>query len=102
MACSNFGISQRLDFSQTKDWTLDGTANLSRYDAGEKAAMDWLTNAPYGVIAEAVGGSYGPAARMGVPGDLLVILTYCSVSDEEVRGFHAKVVRVTAQNKLRR
>jgi uncharacterized membrane protein len=59
-----FGISQRVDFSQTQNWTLDGTANLARYDAGEKAAMDWLSAAPYGVIAEAVGGSYGPAARM--------------------------------------
>jgi aspartate 1-decarboxylase len=44
----------------------------------------------------------GPAARMGVPGDLLIVLSYCAVSDEEARGFRAKVVRVTAQNRLRR
>jgi aspartate 1-decarboxylase len=59
----------------------------------------------YAIEAEAGSGTVmlnGPAARAGVPGDLLVILTYCSVSDEEARRFHAKVVRVTAQNRLRR
>lgn len=59
----------------------------------------------YAIEAEAGSGTVmlnGPAARAGVPGDLLVILTYCAVSDEEARGFHAKVVRVTAQNRLRR
>ena len=59
----------------------------------------------YAIEAEAGSGTVmlnGPAARMGVPGDLLVILAYCAVSDEEAREFHAKVVRVTAQNRLRR
>lgn len=59
----------------------------------------------YAIEAEAGSGTVmlnGPAARMGVPGDLLVVLTYCALSDEQARTFHAKVVRVTAQNRLRR
>ena len=59
----------------------------------------------YAIQAEAGSGTVmlnGPAARMGVPGDLLVVLTYCAVSDEEARAFRPKVVRVTAQNRLRK
>ncbi len=59
----------------------------------------------YAIEAEAGSGTImlnGPAARMGVPGDLLIILTYCAVSEEEARAFRAKVVRVTTQNRLRR
>jgi hypothetical protein len=69
-----FGLSQRLDFSRASEWTLDGTASLARYDAGEKGAMDWLAQAPYGTIVEAVGGSYGPAARMATHSGLPNVL----------------------------
>jgi len=59
----------------------------------------------YAIEAEAGSGTVmlnGPAARMGVPGDLLIVLTYCAVSDDEARAFQPKVVRVTSQNRLRR
>ncbi len=56
-----FGIAQRLDFNKVSEWTLDGTINLVRYDPDEKAAMTWLSNAPYGILVEAVQGSYSPA-----------------------------------------
>jgi len=59
----------------------------------------------YAIEADAGSGTVmlnGPAARMGVPGDLLVILTYCAVADEEARTLQPKVVRVTSQNRLRR
>jgi aspartate 1-decarboxylase len=59
----------------------------------------------YAIEAEAGSGTVmlnGPAARAGLPGDLLVVLTYCSVSDEEARQLQSKVVRVTSQNRLRR
>ena len=58
----------------------------------------------YAIEAEAGSGTVmlnGPAARMGVPGDLLVVLTYCSVSDEEARSIRPKIVRVTPENRLR-
>ncbi len=41
----------------------------------------------------------GPAARLGVPGDLLVILTYCAVPDDQARSIRPKVVRVTPENR---
>ena len=69
-----FGIAQRLDFRTTADWTLDGTENLARFDPDEKGAMNWLSSAPYGVVVEAVGGSYGPAARMATHSGLPTVL----------------------------
>jgi aspartate 1-decarboxylase len=44
----------------------------------------------------------GPAARLGLPGDLIVVLAYCSVSDEEARKLKPTVVRVDAKNRLLR
>ena len=69
-----FGIIQRLDFSKTAEWTLDGTESLARFDPDEKGAMNWLTSAPYGIVTEAVGGSYGPAARMAAHAGLPTVL----------------------------
>jgi aspartate 1-decarboxylase len=43
----------------------------------------------------------GPAARLGVPGDRIIILSYCAVSDEEARSLRPKVVRVDARNRKR-
>ncbi|RME08221.1 MAG: hypothetical protein D6803_01785, partial [Anaerolineae bacterium] len=45
-------------------WTLDGAAYLARFNPDEYAAMEWLAEAPLGVVAEAVGGSYSGFARM--------------------------------------
>jgi aspartate 1-decarboxylase len=59
----------------------------------------------YAIEAEAGSGTVllnGPAARLGVAGDLVIVLTYCAVPDDEAREFHPKVIRVTAQNRIRR
>ena len=42
----------------------------------------------------------GPAARLGVPGDLVIVLAYCSVSEEEARTMKPKVVNVDGRNRL--
>ena len=42
----------------------------------------------------------GAAARLAVKGDLVIILTYCDVSDEEARGYTPKVVHVDAKNAM--
>jgi uncharacterized membrane protein len=68
------GISERLNFSQSQTWTLDGTAYIAQYDRNEKDAMNWLARAPYGTLVEAVGGSYGPAARMATHSGLPTLL----------------------------
>lgn len=42
----------------------------------------------------------GPAARLGAPGDRVIVLTYCSVSEDEARVLKPKVVKVDDQNRL--
>jgi aspartate 1-decarboxylase len=42
---------------------------------------------------------YGPAARMGEPGDEVVILTYCSMEDNECRGSKMRVVSLKKKNR---
>ena len=42
----------------------------------------------------------GPAARLAVPGDLVIVLAYCTAGDEEARAMRARVVHVDAQNRV--
>ena len=58
----------------------------------------------YIIEAEAGSGTVmlnGPAARLGLPGDRVIVLTYCAVDDDEARGFQPKVVKVDERNRLR-
>ncbi len=58
----------------------------------------------YIIEAEAGSGTIllnGPAARLGVPGDLVVIITYCVLSDEETAGHKPIVVHVDENNRIR-
>ncbi len=42
----------------------------------------------------------GAAARCGMPGDEVIIITYCSMSPEEAKTFTPTVVIVNAENKI--
>lgn len=42
----------------------------------------------------------GAAARLAVKGDIVIILTYCDVSEEEARNHKPKVVHVNANNAI--
>ncbi len=42
----------------------------------------------------------GAAARLAVKGDLVIILSYCHVSDEEAHNFAPKIVHVNEQNAM--
>jgi YYY domain-containing protein len=53
-------------FQPNAGLTLDGTAYLESSNPDEAGAMAWLRNAPLGVVAEAIGGSYTQYARMSV------------------------------------
>lgn len=44
----------------------------------------------------------GPAARLGMPGDQVVILSYCGVPDAEARKLVPRVVFVDEKNNVRR
>lgn len=41
----------------------------------------------------------GPAARRGMTGDKIIIISYCQVPDEKAKGLKAKVVLVDDENK---
>ena len=43
----------------------------------------------------------GPAARLGVPGDIVVVLTYCTLDDAEARQWKPRVVHVDEENRPR-
>jgi len=58
-------------------WTLDSTAYFAHENPDEKAAIEWLKQAPFGVIAEAVpvtGGSYTGSARMSTQSGMPTVL----------------------------
>jgi YYY domain-containing protein len=44
--------------------TLDGTAHIGRFNEAELEAIEWLQDAPYGGLVEAVGGSYSGYGRI--------------------------------------
>lgn len=58
----------------TKDWTLDGNAYIQKYNPDEYAAIEWLQQAPMGIITEAVGGSYTDYARVSTRSGLPTVL----------------------------
>ena len=51
-------------FSPSQGWTLDGTQYFQTQSPDEMAAIQWLANAPDGVVAEAVGNQYSAYARV--------------------------------------
>ncbi|MFC1860496.1 aspartate 1-decarboxylase [Chloroflexota bacterium] len=42
----------------------------------------------------------GAAARLAIKGDIIIILTYCHVDDDEARSFAPKLVYVDANNAI--
>lgn len=59
----------------------------------------------YAIVAPRGSGTVllnGPAARMGMPGDIVSILTYCDVTDEEARVLKPTVVLVNEKNRPRK
>ncbi len=41
----------------------------------------------------------GAAARLGQPGDIVIIISYALIGDEEARGYKPRVIFVDAENK---
>jgi uncharacterized membrane protein len=69
------GLWSKTDgFKPEGGYTLNGTAYLARNNPDEAAAMAWLRQAPLGVVAEAIGGSYTQYARMAVNSGLPTVL----------------------------
>lgn len=45
-------------------------------------------------------GLNGAAARLGVPGDMVIVITYAQMSPEEAAGFKPTVILVDEKNKI--
>ncbi|MFC2008116.1 aspartate 1-decarboxylase [Chloroflexota bacterium] len=59
--------------------------------------------ATYAIETEAGSGEIcinGAAARLAAKGDIIIILSYCHVEDEEARDFSPIIVHVDAQNTI--
>lgn len=67
-------ITKTSGFARPQGRTLDGAVYFERYAPDDAQAVDWLKEAPFGVIAEAVGGSYSSAARMSTYSGLPTVL----------------------------
>jgi YYY domain-containing protein len=66
-----FAIPARAGLLDPANWTLDGSTYLP---AEELEAIQWLRSAPYGIVAEAVGGSYSGFARVSTHSGLPAVL----------------------------
>lgn len=65
-----FWVSSRFDAAAFGGFSLDGTALA----LAEQQAVEWLADAPYGVVAEAIGGSYTGYARISTHSGLPTVL----------------------------
>jgi uncharacterized membrane protein len=63
-------------------WTLDGARLFHNRYPDDAAAADWLSTAPYGVIAEAVGGEYSDYARMSTYSGLPAVVGWEGHEDQ--------------------
>ncbi len=43
----------------------------------------------------------GPAARLGMVGDLVVVLTYANVDEKELAGYQPNIVHVDKENRIK-
>jgi YYY domain-containing protein len=88
----------------TSTWTLDGARSFRSRFPDDASAAYWLSNAPEGVIAEAVGDSYSDYARMAAYSGLPDVLgwwfhEYQWRGTMEVQGTRADDIRRLYQSK---
>jgi uncharacterized membrane protein len=59
-----FSLPDKTNLFQNINWSLDGNKYFQESNPLENEAISFLENAPYGVIAEAIGGSYSGYGRI--------------------------------------
>jgi YYY domain-containing protein len=67
-------LNKTNNFNPLTGWTLDGASSTIQWNPDEAAAIEWLRSAPYGVVAEAVGGQYTQYARISTYTGLPTVL----------------------------
>ena len=76
-----------LPYEQVQVLNINNGARFSTYAIeGEAGSGDICLN--------------GAAARLAVKGDLVIILTYCDVSDDDVPNYKPRIVHVDAKNAI--
>jgi len=81
-----WGVYDRLSHVRPADLTLDGTNFIARSNPDEMAAILWLRQAPYGVVAEAIGGQYSSFGRMATYSGLPTVLGWAGHEGQWGRG----------------
>ena len=88
------------------------TIDQDLLDAADILPFEWLlivnintgarfeTYAIPGARASGVVGLNGAAARLGLPGDTIIVLSYASLTPEELQTFAPRLVFVDAANKI--
>ncbi len=67
LICSTYTFfiyRDRIRYTSPENWTLDGTIYMNWSNPGDMAVVEKLQTLPYGVVVEAVGGSYSGYARI--------------------------------------
>ena len=88
--------------SITLDRNLMAAADIQPYEQVDVLNINnGVRLTTYAIEGEADSGVVclnGAAARMAVRGDLVIILTYCQVTNDEARNHIPRMVRVNAEN----
>lgn len=69
-----WGLSMKLRATSIADYTLNGAKYIENYNPDEMDAIQFLSQSPYGVVLEAVGGSYSSYARISTFSGLPTVL----------------------------
>jgi aspartate 1-decarboxylase len=90
--------------SLTLDLELMGAADMLEFEEIQVVNVNNGTRLTTYVIPGERGSGVvqlnGAAARLGMPGDLLIIMTFADLDESEVAGFHPTVVHVNESNRI--
>ena len=91
--------------SITVDRSLMEAADLYQYEKVDVLNVNngarFSTYVIEGEAGSGIIGLNGAAARMAVPNDLVIIVSYRTMSDEDARALQPVVVHVDAENRIR-
>jgi len=91
--------------SITVDRSLMEAADLYQYEKVDVLNVNngarFSTYVIEGEAGSGIIGLNGAAARMAVPNDLVIIVSYRTMSDEDARALQPLVVHVDAENRIR-
>jgi aspartate 1-decarboxylase len=98
------GADLNYEGSITVDSTLLAAANMREYEKVQVVNVNNGARLETYLIAGAPGTGVvqlnGAAARLGMVGDLVILITYADYEESDLEGFHPTVVHVDARNRM--